>query len=163
MSFTFFGCSQLSTPSTFSAFISIPLGPMTTPRNPIFLTFHTHFSGLTYKSFSSNLHNIFSTISLCPSSISVSTNTSSTNAATFPSLIKSLSISFIIAWNIAGEFVIPKNMAVSSKDPIYIVNAPFYLFLSFILTLLNPYLRSILVNTFLLPILLINLVINGSR
>ena len=55
MSFTFLGSSQLSTSSTFSFSISIPLGPMMTPRNPIFFTFYTHFSGLTYKLFSSNL------------------------------------------------------------------------------------------------------------
>jgi len=90
------------------------------------------------------------------------TNISSTNAVTFPLFIKSFKILFIIAWNIASKFVISKNITVGSKEPMCVVNAPFYSSLSFILILLNPYLRSILVNTFLLPMLLINSVINGS-
>jgi len=44
----------------------------------------------------------------------------------------------------------------------YVVNAPFYSSPSFILTLLNPHLRSIFVNTFLLSILSINSIINRS-
>ena len=63
----FFGSSQLSTPFTFSFSISILLGPITTPRNPIFLTFYIYFSSLIYKSFSSNLFNISSIILSCPS------------------------------------------------------------------------------------------------
>ena len=160
MSFIFFSSSQLSTPSIFSFSISIPLGPMTIPRNLIFLTFYTYFSGLTYKSFFSNLFRTSSTISLC-SSISVSTSILSTNATTFPSLIISLRISFIIAWSVAGEFVIPKNMTVGSKDPTYVVNALFYSSLSFILTLLKPHYKSILMNTFLFSILSIRSVIRG--
>ena len=97
------------------------------------------------------------------SSVFVSTSTSSTNTATFPLFIKSLKISFIIAWNIAGEFVIPKNITISLKEPMCVMNVPFYSSPSFILTLLNSHLRSILVNTFLLPMLSINSVINGSK
>ena len=48
------------------------------------------------------------------------------------------------------------------REPTYIVNAPFHSSSSLILTLLNLHLRSILVNTFLLPILSINSVINSS-
>ena len=57
-----------------------------------------------------------------------------------------------------GEFFIPKNITVGSKEPICIVNTLFYSSSSLILVLLNPHLRSILVNTFLLLMLLINLV-----
>ena len=159
----FFGSGQLNTPFTFFFSISIPFSPITTPRNPIFFTFYTHFSGLTYKSFSSNLFNTFSTISSCPSFVSVPTNILFTNAATLPSFIKSLKILFIITWNVASKFVIPKNITVGSKDPICIANILFHSSPFFILILLNLYLRSILVNTFLLPMLSINSVINGSR
>ena len=93
------------------------------------------------------------------SNVSVPTNRSFTNTTTFPLLIKSLRISFIIAWNMADELVIPKNITVGSKKPTCIVNALFYLSPSLILTLLNLYLRSILVDTFLPPILLINSVV----
>ena len=159
----FFGSGQLSTLSTFSFSISIPLGPIIAPRNLTFLTFYTHFSSLMFKSFSSSLFNTSSTILLCPSSISVPTNTSSMKTATFPSLIISLRILFIIAWNIAGEFVIPKNITIGSKDPTCIVNTLFYSSPSFILTLLKPHHKSILVNPLLLPMLSIKSVINSSR
>ena len=63
-------------------------------------------SSAMYNSFSSILFNTLSTIL---SSVSVPTNTLSTDAATFPSLIKSLGISSIIAWKgkfeAAGKFV----------------------------------------------------------
>ena len=163
MSFTFLGSSQLSTLSTFSFSIFIPLGPITIPRNSILLTFYTYFSGLIYKLFFSSLFSILSTISLWPSSVFISTSTLSTNTAIFPLFIRSLKISFIMAWNVAGKFVIPKNITTGSKDPIYVVNAPFHSSPFLILILLNLYLRSILVNTFLLPILSIRSIINRSR
>ena len=163
MSFIFFGSGQLNTLSTFYFSILILLGPMTTSRNPTFYTFYIHFSSLIYKLFSSSLLNTSSTILLYFSSVSISTNISSTKATTFPSLIISLRILFIIIWNIAGEFVIPKNMAIGSKNLIQVVNAPFHLFFSLILTLLNLYQRSILVNTCLLSMLSIKSIINESR
>ena len=163
MSFTFLGSSQLSTLSTFSFSIFIPLGPITIPRNSILLTFYTYFSGLIYKLFFSSLFSILSTISLWPSSVFISTSTLSTNTAIFPLFIRSLKISFIMAWNVAGKFVIPKNITTGSKDPIYVVNAPFHSSPFLILILLNLYLRSILVNTFLLPILSIRSITNRSR
>ena len=85
-----------------------------------------------------SLLSISSIILSCPFSVFVSTSTLSTNAATFSLLIKSLRILFIIAWNVAGKFVIPKNITIGSKDPIYIINAPFHSFSSLILMLLNP-------------------------
>ena len=74
------------------------------------------------------------------------------NATIFPVLIKSLSNLFIIAWNIAGELVNPKNITIGSKDPSGVVNAAFHSSPSFILMLLYPYLRSIFVKTFFVPI-----------
>ena len=82
---------------------------------------------------------VSSTISLCLFSISVPTNILFTNTVTFPSFIKSLRILFIIVWNIASEFIILKNITVGLKEPICVINTPFYLFPSLILTLLNPY------------------------
>jgi len=33
---------------------------------------------------------------------------------------------YIIAWNVAGELHIPKNITVGSKSPQLVVNAPFH-------------------------------------
>ena len=122
MFFMFLDSGQPSTPSTFFTSISIPLGPMMTPRNSIFFAFYTHFSGLTYRLFFFSLFSISSTILSCPSSVSVPTSTSSINTVTFPLFIKSLKILFIITWNIAGKFIIPKNITVGSKKSMCIVN-----------------------------------------
>ena len=160
--FIFFGSGQLSTLFTFFFSISILLGLMTTPRNLIFLTFHIHFSSLTYKLFSYSFFNISFTILLCSFSVSVSTNTLSIKATTFPLLIIFLRILFIIVWNIASEFVILNNITVGSKNSTCVVNVLFYLSSSFIFTLLNLYCKSILVNTLLLPMLFIKFIINSS-
>jgi len=66
-------------------------------------------------------------------------------------------------WNIVDEFIIPKNITTGSYDPTCVVKAVFYSSLSFILTLLYPHRKSILVNILLLPILSIRSVINGNR
>ena len=146
------GVGHSSIPFTFSSSILIPLDPITTSRKPTSFTFHLHFSGFIYKSFSFNLFIISATISLYPFSISVSTIILSMKAATLPILIKSLSNSFIIAQKVTGEFVSPKNMTVGSNDPLGIVKAIFHLSPSFIHTLLQLYLKSIFVNTFFVPI-----------
>ena len=67
---------------------------------------------------------------------SIPTKTLFTNATTFPSLIMSLKILFIMPWNIAGEFVIQKNITMGLYDPTCIVKATFYSSPSLILTLL---------------------------
>jgi len=64
---------------------------------------------------------------------------------------------------VASEFVNLKNITVGSKDPSDVVNAAFYSSTSLILTLLYPYLRSIFVNTFLVPIFSITSEIRGSE
>ena len=87
----------------------------------------------------------------------------SINTTTFSLFIKSLKISFIIAWNIAGEFIILKNITVSLKKPMYVINTSFHSLPFLILILLNFYYRSIFTNTFLLFILLIKSIINGNR
>ena len=77
-------------------------------------------------------------------------------------LIKSLSTSFIIAWNVAGEFVNLKNITVSSKNPSSIVKAAFHSSPFLILTLLYPHHRSIFVNTFLYLCFLVCLISKGG-
>jgi len=62
----------------------------------------------------------------------------------------------------AGKFVNPKNMTVGSKDLSVIVKAIFYSSPFFILTLLYPYLKSIFVNIFMVPILSIMSEISGN-
>ena len=161
MSLTHFGVGHSNTPLTFSSFIFIPSGPITTPRNPI-LIFHLHFSSFIYKSFSCNLFTTSTTNSSCLSSSSVSIITSSINAAIFPIFIKSLSNLFIIAWKVTSEFANPKNMTVGSKYSSGVMDAAFYSSPSLILTLLQPHLKSIFVNTFLVPIFLIMSEISSS-
>ncbi|KAJ6560660.1 hypothetical protein B0H10DRAFT_1833363, partial [Mycena sp. CBHHK59/15] len=42
---------------------------------------------------------------------------------TFPSLMRSLSRSFIMVWNVAGELVSPKNITSGSNSPQFVRNA----------------------------------------
>ena len=63
----------------------------------------------------------------------------------------------------AGKFVNPKNMTVGSKNPSMVVKAAFYSSLSFILTLLYPYFKSIFVNIFLVPIFSIMSEISSNK
>ena len=69
---------------------------------------------------------------------------------------------FIMVWKVASKFVRPKNMTTGSYNPICVINAAFHSFPFLILMLLYPHLRSILVNTFLVPILSTRLLINGK-
>jgi len=52
--------------------------------------------------------------------------------ATFPVLIKSYRILFIIVWNITGEFVSLKNITVGSNDSSGVINTIFHLFLLYL-------------------------------
>ena len=136
MSLTPFRVGQSNTPFTFSFSILILSSPITTPRNPTFLTFHLHFSGFPYKSFSTNLLTTSSINSLCLSSPSVPIVTSSMKLTTLPVLMRSHKISFIIVWNIVGEFINPKNITVGLNDLSSVVNTTFHLSPFFIHTLL---------------------------
>ena len=69
---------------------------------------------------------------------------------------------FIMVWKVASKFARPKNMTTGSYDLMCVVNDAFHLSPSFILTLLYPYLRSIFVNTFLVPILSTKPLIKGE-
>ena len=60
-----------------------------------------------------------------------------------------------MAWNVAGELHIPKNITVGSKSPQLVLNAAFHWSPSLILTLLYPHRTSSLVK-YLAPILAIN-------
>ena len=133
MFLTFFRISQSNTLFTFTCSILILSGPITTPRNPTFLTFYLYFSDFTYRSFSANL---LTTLS-CSSSSSISTITLLMKLVTFSVLIKFYRILFIIVWNIAKELVSPKNITVSSNDSSGAVNAAFHLSLFFLAIFLS--------------------------
>ena len=66
----------------------------------------------------------------------MTTNISSIKLTTYLVSIKSLSNSFIMAWNVAGKFIKPKNIIVGSNNSSDIVKTTFHLSLSFILILL---------------------------
>ena len=137
-------------PFIFPSSILISSDPITTHKNPTSFIFHFYFSGFMYRSFSANLFTTSSTISLCLSSIFYII-TLSIKLATFPVLMRSYRILFIMVWKVACKFVNLKNITVSSNDPFDVVNAAFHSSLSFIHTLLYPYLRSIFVNTLFVP------------
>ena len=63
-------------------------------------------------------------------------------------LMRSWNISFIIRWNVAGAFVIPKNMTVGSYSPRSVMKANFSSSPSLMRTLLYPHLKSRAVNMF---------------
>ena len=127
---------QSSTPFISSSSILIPSGPITTAKNPTSLIFYLHFSGFIYKSFSANLLTIFPAILSYLSSSSIPTITSLMELATSPVSIKFYKILFIIVWNIAKEFISPKNITIGSNNPSGVMNAAFHSSLSFIYTLL---------------------------
>ena len=93
-------------------------------------------------------------LSLLPtpsSSLSLPIITLSIKLATFPVLIRFHRISFIMVWNIAGEFVSPKNITVGLNNPSSVINTAFYSSPFFILILLYPYCKSIFINIFFVP------------
>ena len=110
------------------------------------------FSSFTYKSFSANLFTTFSTTLLCSFASSFLTIISSMKFTTFPVLIKSYRILFIIVWNIAGKFISPKNITIGLNDSSNIINAAFHSSSFFIYTLLYPHYKSNLINTSFVPI-----------
>jgi len=136
MSLTSFGGGYSNTPFTFSFFILISSGPITTPRNPTSLTFYLHFSSFIYKLFSINLFITSSTILLCSFSFFVPTIMLFMKLATSLMLIKSQRILFIIVWNVTREFLSPKNITVGSNDSSGVMNIAFHLSSSFICILL---------------------------
>ena len=52
---------------------------------------------------------------------------SSMYTVSYPAQILSLKMAFIIAWNVAGELVRPKNMTVSSNSPSFVTKAAFHI------------------------------------
>jgi len=82
----------------------------------------------------------------CSSRVSVNIMMSSRYTTTTPSIIKSLKMSSIMVWNVAGLLHSPKNMTNSSKSPRFVQNAAFHSSPSFIWTLLNPHQTSCLVK-----------------
>jgi len=55
-----------------------------------------------------------------------------------PSQISSSNIAFIMAWNIAGELVMPKNVTIGSYSPSLVMKAAFHLSPFLIHILLYP-------------------------
>jgi len=120
-----------------------------------FLAIYTNYSSLAFLILFLQFYCLFLVL--------VSTNTLFINIATLLLFTRSLRILFIIVWNIAGEFVIPKNITVGSNNSICVINAFFYSSSFLILTLLKLHHKSIFVNTFLLSILSIKSIINDNR
>jgi len=97
-----------------------------------------------------------------PLFFSIPTIMSLMKLTTFPVLIKSYRISFIIIWNITEELISLENITVGSNNSSRVVNTVFHSCLFFIHTLLYHHLRSDLVNTFFVPIFSIISEIRGK-
>ena len=115
---------------TFSFFIFILLGLITTSKNFTFLTFHLHFYSFTYKLFSSNLSTTFSTTLLCPSFFSVPTITLSIKLATF----QYWSDFLVFCWLWLRKWLV--SLSISLNDTSSIISIAFHLLSFFICILL---------------------------
>ena len=126
-----------------------------TPRYSISGFRNSHFSGLRYRSYVSSFSSTWWISCLCcclcccsdsPLSGFIWIAMLSMYTDSHPWATSILKISFIIAWNVAREFVRPKNITRGSKRPWGIRNAAFHSSPSLILMLLYPHLMSNFVN-----------------
>jgi len=65
-----------------------------------------------------------------------------------PSAIRSLKMLSIMAWKVAGELHMPKNMTVGSNSPLLVLKAAFHSLPFLIQILLYPHCTSNFVNNF---------------
>src|SRR5712671_7921476 len=159
----FLGYGHSSTPLIFVGSIWIVLPSSTTPKNSIRRWANTHFSGLRYKSCFSNLSNILWTCFVWRVGSSfVAINMSSIYTVSQPSSISSLNMAFIMAWKVAGELVIPKNITVGSYNPSLVMKAAFHLSPFLMHTLLYPQRMSNLVKSLFILTRLISCGIRGN-
>src|SRR5882672_6248809 len=111
MSVGFLGYGHSAMPLIFVGSIWIVLFSSTTPRNLMRFCVNMHFSGLRYRLCFSSLSKILWTHFLWNTGSSgVVMSISSMYTVSQPSQILSLNMVFIMAWKVAGELVIPKNM-----------------------------------------------------
>src|SRR5712671_4437803 len=128
MSVGFLGNGHSAMPLILVGSIWIVLFSNTTPKNSMHFCVNMHFSGLRYRSCFSSLSKILWTHSLWNrGSSGVAISMSSMYTVSQPSWISSLNIAFIIAWKVAGELVILKNMTVGSYRPSFVMKVAFHL------------------------------------
>jgi len=113
-----------------------------------------HFSGLRKRLFFWSNSITLRVTHWCSSRVSVNIRMLSRYTTTTPSVIKSLKMSSIMVWNVAGLLHSPKNITSGSKSPWFFWNAAFHSSPSFIQTLLNPHQTSSLVK-YLAPLSLL--------
>ena len=138
-----FGISQVVIALTFAGSICTPFALTITPRQSTCSFANLHFSGFRKRQFSFSIWRTRLTSSQCSSMVKVYIRISAIYTCTFPSTITSRKIAFIIVWNVAGEFVSPKNITVGLKRPSLVMKVAFSSSPSFILMLLNPHQTSI--------------------
>ena len=147
--------------SNFFGFILRTPFPMMTPRYSISHFKNLHFSGLRYRSCISNFSSTWWISCLCHCSCCCSDSLlsgfvwmamSSMYTNSHPWATSILKISFIIAWNVAGKFIRPKNITRGSKRPWDVKNTALHSSPSLILMLLYPHLMLNFVNRVHLPV-----------
>src|SRR5712672_175248 len=159
----FLGYGHSAMPLIFVGSIWIVLFSSMTPRNSIHFCVNMHFSGLRYRSCFSSLSRILWMHFLWNTGSSgVAMSISSMYTVSQPSWILSSNIAFIMAWKVAGELVMPKNMTVGSYNPSLVMKAAFHLSPFLMCTLLYPQQTLNLVKSFFILTRLINCGIRGS-
>src|SRR5712672_888014 len=157
MSVGFLGYGHSATPLIFVGSIWMVLFSSMTPRNLMCFCVNMHFSGLRYRSCFSSLSKILWMHFLWNTGSSgVAMSILSMYTVSQPSWISSSNIVFIMAWNVAGELVMPKNMTVGSYSPSLVMNAAFHSSPFLMRTLLYPQRTSNLVKSFFILTRLIN-------
>src|SRR5712672_3047798 len=159
----FLGYGHSAMPLIFVGSIWIVLFSSTTPKNLIRFCVNVHFSGLRYRSCFSSLSKILWMHFLWNTrSSGVAMSISSMYTVSQPSRISSSNIVFIMAWNVAGELVRPKNMTVGSYSPLLVMKAAFHSSPFLMHTLLYPQQTSNLVKSFFILTRLISCGIRGN-
>ena len=141
--------------------IEILTSLITSPKYSTFVWLNSHLVSFRNRSLSYKRVRTLLVFSVNEFSSGAKRKISSMYMITMQSLIISLKMLSIIAWNVVGELHIPKNITVGSKSPLFILKA-FHWSPSLILTLLYPHQTSNLVNHHALLSLSRSSLINGK-
>ncbi len=136
---------------------------MMTPRYSVSKVSNSHFSALRNSLF---FHRTFRTsrmIHQCSSLVLDMIRISSRYTVMVPDAMRSLKMSFIIHWKVAGELVSPKNITIGSNKPWLVLNAAFHSLPVLMRTLLYPHQTSSLEKYLVPRNLSISSKMRGSR
>ncbi len=125
---------------------------MMTLRYSISRVSNSHFSALRNSLFFCKTFKTSHVMHRCSSLVFDMIRISSRETVTAPDAMRSLKISFIIHWKVAGELVSPKNITVGLNNPQLVLNAAFHSSPLLMRTLLYPHQTSSL-EKYLAPVI----------